>query len=54
MGKLQNAVFQETLKAHENTSCAPTIPKTLICGAHGMASYGPGFMVFEPILQHFF
>ena len=34
-------LISKTIKAHEKTSYAPSISKTLICEAHGMASYAP-------------
>ena len=48
-GCIPKSLISKTLKAHDIISWAPTIPKTLISGAHGMASCAPLFRVFEPI-----
>ena len=48
-GCIQTSLISKTPKAHENIPYAPTIPKSLISGAHA-----PWFRVFEPILQLLF
>ena len=40
-GKSPKALISKSLNAHEQWSCAPSVPKTLNSGAHGTASCAP-------------
>ena len=54
MEKSPKSLISKSLNAHEQWSCAPSVPKTLNSGAHGTASCAPRISVFETILIFLF